>query len=597
MKRIDTLESSHAKSSRIFFRLLKFVWPFWDKYLLIILLQIIQGTIHALPVLFLSRLPVFIGSGREIDYIVFCLLMLLPAFAFRWIIFDSILYTIIWYLGVKLSLKFRQVLYHKMQLLSLSFYQSRPIGEHLYRANADIDSVMPLLNSASGLPGLISSLYQTILIAYLVSIAGSEILFYLTLVLIPIYFSVHFLYTIVRRLDFKKRSHAQEVTTVLRESIAGIRVIKAFDRTQFTIHRYFQKLARFYRSIQAAYFMQIFADQVRVSPIHILWPLSLPFFAYLAMKEKIPILTWGSIVFFSRAMLFYLDGTYSFFQRIRLFLVPAERLFDTIDIEPEFQEPPDAIRIKNMPGEIIFNNVSFSYTQNHPILKNISFHIKPGQKLALVGPSGAGKSTICNLLLRLYQPDSGEISVDGLNLQRLHISSFRSLVGVILQETFLFNGTISDNIRYAGPDASDAAIIAAAKAAEIHEAILAMPGGYEMDIAEGTNLSGGQKQRLAIARTLIKQPKLLILDEATSSLDPPTENAFFGTLRQHFKNMTTIIISHRLGPVIDADEILVLDNGEIVERGKHDQLMQNRKLYYNLFQQELKQPPTKERIG
>ncbi|MBN2090151.1 ABC transporter ATP-binding protein [candidate division KSB1 bacterium] len=547
-----------------------------------------------MPVLFLSRLPVFIGSGQEIDYIIFCLLVLFPAFAFRWIIFDSILYTLIWYLGVKLSLKFRQILYHKMQLLPLSFYQSRSIGEHLYRANADIDSVVPLLNSGSGLPGLISSLYQTILMAWLVSIAGSEILFYLTLVLIPIYFSVHFLYTIVRRLDFIKRSRAQDVTAVLRESIAGIRVIKAFDRITFAIHRYFHKLARFYRSTQAAYFMQIFADQVRVSPIHILWPLSLPFFAWLAMKEKIPVLTWGSIVFFLRAMLFYLDGTYSFFQRIRLFLVPAERLFDTIDIESEFQEPPNAIRIKNLKGEIEFKNVTFSYQKNQPILKNMSFSIKPGQKLAIVGPSGAGKSTICNLLLRLYLPDSGEINVDGLNLQDVHISSFRSRVGVILQDTFLFDGTIGENVSYANPDSTTESIIEAAKAAGIHEAILEMPGSYAMDVAEGTNISGGQKQRLAIARAFIKNPDILILDEATSSLDPSIENAIFASLQQHFKNRTTIIISHRLRPIIDADEILVIDQGEIVERGRHDQLIQSQNLYYHLFQQELRQSPMQE---
>lgn len=549
-----------------------------------------------MPVLFLSRLPVFIASGQEIDYIIFCLLMLLPAFVFRWIIFDSILYTLIWYLGVKLSLEFRQKLYHQMQLLPLSFYQSRSIGEHLYRANADIDSVMPLLNSSSGLPGLISSLYQTILMAYLVSIAGSEILFYLTLVLIPIYFSVHFLYTIVRRLDFKKRSRAQDVTAVLRESIAGIRVIKAFDRTQFVIHRYFHKLARFYRSTQAAYFMQIFADQVRVSPIHILWPLSLPFFAYLAMIDKIPVLTWGSIVFFSRAMLFYLDGTYSFFQRIRLFLVPAERLFETIDIEPEFQELPNAIRIRSLKGEIEFKNVTFSYQKNQPILKNISFSIKPGQKLAIVGPSGAGKSTICNLLLRLYLPDSGEIKIDGLNLQDLHINSFRSRLGVILQDTFLFDGTIRENISYANPVSTLEMIIEAAKSAGIHEAILEMPGGYAMDVAEGTNISGGQKQRLAIARAFIKNPDILILDEATASLDPSIENAIFASLQQHFQNRTTIIISHRLHPIINADEILVIDQGEIVERGQHDNLIQNRKLYYDLFQQELHQSHSQERI-
>ena len=571
---------------KLFTRLLKYLVPFWDKYLLIILLQMIQGTIHALPVLFLSKLPIFIGTGRTVDYLIFAALILLPSFIFRWVIFDSLLYTLVWVLGLKLSLKFRLDLYRKMNQLSLRFYQSRPVGEHLYRANVDIDSVLPLLNSTGGIPGFISSLYQTALMAWLVSVAGSEILFYLTLVLIPIYFLVHVLYGVVRRLDFQRRARAQEVTAVLRESIAGIRVIKAFNRARNTIYRYFSSLSKYYKISQAAYFMQIFSDQVRVSPIHVLWPLSLPFFAYLGLKEQIPIVTWGSIVFFTRAMLFHLDGSYSFFQKIRLFLVPARRLFDTLDLVPEITELPTAKKISQLRGELEFQNVNFSYDAGFPVLKNISFKIEPGKKVAIIGPSGAGKSTICSLALRLFLPDSGTIEIDGTDVRELNLTSVLEQTGVILQETFLFGGSIRENIRYGNPTASDADVEQAARDAGIHADILEMPGGYEMDVAEGTNLSGGQKQRLAIARALIKPPRLLVLDEATASLDIATERSIIETLRQQFQNISTLIVSHRLAIVADADEIIVLEQGEVVERGTHAELLEKRKLYYKLYQQQ-----------
>jgi ATP-binding cassette, subfamily B, multidrug efflux pump len=578
-----------VSQTKLLFRLFKYVKPFWDKYLLIIILQIIQGTIHTLPFLLLSKLPVFIGTDQTGDYIKFCLLMLFPALIFRFVIFESLLNTLNWYIGLKLSFKFRQVLYRHMEKLSLSFYHSRPVGEHLYRANADIDSFLPLFNHPlNGFPTLVSGIYQTILMAYLISVAGSEILFYLALVLIPIYILVYYLYSMVRKLDYLKRVRAQQLTAVLRESIAGIRVIKAFDRIRYTLRCYFSALAKYNRSTQAAYLMQVLvADQVRVSPVHILWPLSLPFFAYLGLKGHMPILSWFGVVYFSRNMLYYLDSTYSFIQKLRLFLIPAQRLFETLDFEPDIIENPNAKKITDFSGQSEFDSVHFSYQKGFPILKDISFELSPGKKIAIIGPSGAGKSTIAMLVLRLYQPEKGTIKIQDQDISKINMTSVLAQTGVILQDTFLFGGTIRDNIRYGNSDATDDAVFQAAIAAGIHEDILNMPGGYDMDVAEGTSLSGGQKQRIAIARALIKKPKFLLLDEATSSLDIATEDAIIETLRKNFKDVTTIIISHRLGLVTDADEILVIDKGEIIENGKHEELLKNKKLYYQLYKQQV----------
>lgn len=575
--------------TKLLLRLFKYVIPHWDKYILIVLLQFIQGTIHALPILLLSRLPLFIGTGQTGDYIKFCLLMLFPAFLFRYVIFESLLNTLSWYIGLKLSLNFRQVLYRHQESLSLGFFQSRPVGEHLYRANIDIDSFVPLFNHPlNGFPMLISSVYQTILMAYLISVAGPEILFYLALVLIPIYTLVHILYSKVRKLDYNKRARAQELTAVLRDAIAGVRVIKAFDRIKFTIRRYFSAMVKYLKSTQAAYLMQVLvADFVKTSPIHVLWPLSLPFFAYLALKGKVPIIAWFGIIIFSRQMLYFLDLSFSFFQKLRLFLVPAQRYFETIDIQPEIIHSPAAKKLAELKGNLEFNDVDFSYQKGFPILKNISIKLEPGKKLAIIGASGAGKSTIANLILRLYDPENGKIKIDNDRLHELNMESILAQTGVILQDTFLFGGTIQDNIRYANTNATDEEVIQAARDAGIHNDIIDMPGGYDMDVAEGANLSGGQKQRIAIARALIKNPKLLLLDEATSSLDIATEDRIIETLKQNFENITTIIISHRIKLITDADEIIVLDRGKIVERGRHDELIQNKKLYYQFYRQQV----------
>jgi ATP-binding cassette subfamily B protein len=285
-------------------------------------------------------------------------------------------------------------------------------------------------------------------------------------------------------------------------------------------------------------------------------------------------------------MLYFLDLSYGFVQKIRLYLVPAQRYFETLNLDPEIVEKPNATRLLTLRGAVEFSKVNFAYDKNFPILKNVSFKIAPGKKLAIVGPSGAGKSTIASLLLRLYDVDDGSVKIDGVDVTRLHMNSVLAKTGVILQDTFLFGGTIRDNIRYSKPDASDAEIESAARAAGIHDDIMAMPGGYDMDVAEGTSLSGGQKQRIAIARALIKKPRLLLLDEATSSLDIATEEGIIDTLKSSFKDITTIFITHRISLIADADKIVVIDKGVVVESGTHRELLANRQLYYDLYSQQ-----------
>lgn len=560
---------------------------------------IIQGTIHALPPLLLSKIDLFIRSGRLAEYLIFCLAILLPTFLFRYVIFESLLSILNWFIGLKVSLHLRRQLYRHLERLPLAFYQSRTVGEHMYRANADIDSIIPILNSPfHGLQTFISNIYQVILMAYLISVAGSDTILYGTLILIPIYIAVHLLFTIIRRLDYAKRERAQAVTTVLQETIAGIRVVKAFNRARHSLRRYLHAMTRFYRTTQAAYMMNVMvAGQVQNLPIHILWPLSLPFFAYLGLKGHMPVFSWLATVMFTRLFFFFFNNLYSFFQNTRLYLIPIQRLYETLDQPPHFEEPPDAVDLHSFSGRVEFDSVSFSYSAGRTTLSDIGFSLEPGRKLAVIGPSGAGKSTLTSLLLRLYHPDRGNIRLDGHDIGRVRINSILDRTGVILQETFLFGGTIRDNIRYGRPEASDAEVEEAARMADIHDDILNMPGGYDMDVAEGARLSGGQKQRIAIARALIKKPSLLILDEATSSLDIATEDAVIETIRRSFGRVTTLVISHRLHLVRDADEIIVLDKGCVIERGTHETLMRKGGLYAGLHRREQAAPPPAERAG
>jgi len=251
-----------------------------------------------------------------------------------------------------------------------------------------------------------------------------------------------------------------------------------------------------------------------------------------------------------------------------------DRIFETLDTMPDVQEKPDAITLPDVRGRIEFKHVDFSYDPDRPVLKDISFAADPGAVTALVGPSGGGKSTVINLIPRFYDPQGGSITLDGTELRDLKLNFLRQQIGIVLQETFLFGGTVRENIRYGRENASDEDIVAAATAANAHEFILELKHGYETEIGErGARLSGGQKQRIAIARAILRNPRILILDEATSSLDSEAEAEIQAALDHLMKDRTTFVIAHRLSTVMHADQILVIEEGKIIERGTHDELV------------------------
>ncbi|KAK0074926.1 hypothetical protein PV325_007636 [Microctonus aethiopoides] len=279
-------------------------------------------------------------------------------------------------------------------------------------------------------------------------------------------------------------------------------------------------------------------------------------------------------------------GTY--YRAIQKNFIDMENMFDLLREEQEVLDAPGAGPLIIERGQVEFANVTFGYSPEKIILKNVSFTVAAGKTIALVGPSGAGKSTIMRLLFRFYDVEQGSISIDGQNIKTVKQDSLRGAIGVVPQDTVLFNNTIKYNIQYGQIDAPEADVIAAAKYADIHEKILTFPEGYETQVGErGLRLSGGEKQRVAIARTMLKAPKIVLLDEATSALDTQTERNIQAALNRICVNRTTIIIAHRLSTVIGADEILVLKDGEIVERGKHEELISYAGVYNNMWQAQL----------
>ena len=277
------------------------------------------------------------------------------------------------------------------------------------------------------------------------------------------------------------------------------------------------------------------------------------------------------------------------YREIKQALTDMEKMFSLLDIEPEVKDAPHAADITDVKGAIQFDRVAFRYEADRPILRNISFDIQPGQTIAVVGPTGAGKSTLSRILFRFYDIEGGGVSVDGKDISAITQDSLRKSIGIVPQDTVLFNDTIGYNIAYAKPGATQDEVEAAARAAQIHEFVEGLPKGYDTMVGErGLKLSGGEKQRVAIARTLLKNPAILILDEATSALDSVTERDIQTALDNAAKNRTTLVIAHRLSTIVNADKIIVMDNGEIVEQGRHAQLLKKDGLYKTLWQQQEK---------
>lgn len=484
-------------------------------------------------------------------------------------------------IGQKVIYNLRNELFSHIQYLDLKFYANNKTGEIISRFLNDIT----VLNTFMGYT------IVELVTEPLIFIGSLIFLFYLhwKLTLLSLFIGPFALYTIIslghQMKNFSERLQIKfaDITSILQEAITNIKIIKAFATEKDEIKKFQdENKNNFILAMKTLKILTL------LSPlIEFLGSMSIIFMMWYGGKEAIKgNLTPGNLIAFILYLttisrpLRVLGGCY---QRIQQSLVASKRIFEFLDTKQEIKENENAIFLPTIQGKVEFKQVYFAYEEQNMVLKNITFTAEPKKIIALVGSSGSGKTTIINLLLRFYDPLQGEITIDGYNLKEIKLESLRNQISLVTQENILFSGTIKENILYGKKDATFEEIQEAAKIANAHNFILNFPLQYNTQIGEkGVKLSGGEKQRISIARALIKKPKILILDEATSALDTESEKLIQDALFKIIHQQTTFIIAHRLSTIISADKIVVIDKGEILTQGTHQELLTHCKLYKKL---------------
>lgn len=475
----------------------------------------------------------------------------------------------------------REEVYVHLQALDFHFFDSKPTGKILARVTGDVNSLKDVLSN-----GVITLLPDAILLVavMVIMLIKNPLLALASMAGLPLLLA-GLLY--IEGTNHKRwklvRKKSSNVAAFIHEEIAGIRVVKSYSAEDETFET-FDELNFEHRQ---SWLKAVIVNDMFNPIIEIAWAISTFTMYFVGIKViGIDNLSVGLLVAFGSYIATFwqpIQGLGDFYNQLISSISAAERVFEVIDTEPAIVDAEDAEELPDIKGSITFKNVTFAYEDDVTVLEDVSFRIKPGETIALVGPTGAGKSTIANLVSRFYDVTGGSVSIDGYNVKEVTIHSLRKQMGIMTQDNFLFSGTIKDNIRYGKLDATDEEIEAAAKTVNAHDFIMKLENGYDTVLAErGSGLSAGQRQLIAFARTILSDPKILILDEATSSIDTKSELMVQRGIQTILKGRTSIVIAHRLSTIRNASRIFVVDGKSIIEEGSHEELMEKKGAYYAL---------------
>jgi len=489
----------------------------------------------------------------------------------------------------RLLASLRARIFDRLQHLPLRFFDRRPVGDLMSRVTNDVDTLNQLFSQ--GLTQLLGSIFSLvgILVAMLVLQWNLALACF---AVIPIMLLTTAFFARRARQAFRlTRETVGDVSAGLQEDIVGVREAQAFNRTERNIARFRERnAANRDANVQAVAITSAFSPAIDVLST-LATALVIGYGGYLVFAGSISVGVLTAFLIYVQQFFRPVQLASQFYTQAQSALAGAERIYNILDEEPEPADPPEARKVGRIEGRVTFENVTFAYEPGRPVLRDVDFEIAPGQTVALVGPTGAGKTTIASLIPRFYDATNGAVSIDGRDVRAYARKDLRENIGIVLQESFLFSGTIADNIGYGRLGASRDEIEAAARTLDAHGFISELPDGYDTVLGEGGgSLSQGQRQLLSFARAVLTDPRILILDEATSNIDTRTEKVIQNALATLLKGRTSVVIAHRLSTIRNADLILAVQDGRVVERGTHEELLARGGLYADLYRRQFREP-------
>ncbi|WP_233277780.1 ABC transporter ATP-binding protein [Paenibacillus durus] len=582
MKFDDSLEKPDF-SKAMLLRIYRYFLPYWKQTLVVLAILILTSLLGLLPPLLIQQIVDHALPGKDLRMLIFLVTASLGATVASGLlgVLQSYLNS---FISQNIVYDMKNQMYRHLQDMPLQFFSNVKQGEVITRMTSDISGIQgvfsgTIVNFASNLLVLISTAGTLFLMNWKLALVS--------VLVVPLFVAPTRKMGSVRwKLAKQTQEKISEQNHIIEEtlSLSGYMLMKLFTREDTERSRFREvSLAatrlQIRESMAGRWFMMLVSTFASIGPMLIYL-----YGGYLFIQGEI---TVGAII----AFVALLGRLYSpvgqltnLYVEIKRSVALFERIFDYFDMDPQIVDSPQAAPLNDTNSGIEFRNVSFAYQQGKPALRDITFKAEPGTMTALVGPSGAGKTTITNLIPRLYEPDSGSIRIGGADIASLTLKSLRSSIGLVTQDTYLFNGTIRENLLYAVSETDENKMVEACKAAYIHDFIMELPDGYDTVVGNrGIKLSGGEKQRISIARVLLKNPAIIIMDEATSSLDTVSEYYVQEAMAVLLKNKTSLVIAHRLSTILAADNILVVSEGKIVEEGKHEQLLEKNGVFKDLY--------------